>query len=73
MENELFGFFCTGQSAQVPAGHAAFAYEENFIDMGLRMNPRLVGQGRGVELCSFIIKVIEKKNQNTHSSNCCYI
>ncbi|WP_309299185.1 hypothetical protein [Ureibacillus sinduriensis] len=46
-ENELFGFFCSGKSAQVPAGHATRAYKENFVDMGLGMNPRFVGRGRG--------------------------
>lgn len=61
-ENELFGFFCTGESAQVPAGHAILAYKENFVDMGLGMDPRFVGKGNGIAFCSFIINVIEKKN-----------
>ena len=33
-ENELFGFFCTGKSAQVPAGQSMGAYDENLIDLG---------------------------------------
>ncbi|MDN4491972.1 GNAT family N-acetyltransferase [Ureibacillus aquaedulcis] len=64
-KNELFGFFCIGKSAQVAAGHAALAYEENFVDMGLGMNPLFVGEGRGAEFCSFIIKFIEEKHENT--------
>lgn len=30
--------------------------------MGLGMNPRFVGKGNGLEFCSFIINVIQKKN-----------
>ncbi|PYF08276.1 GNAT family N-acetyltransferase [Ureibacillus chungkukjangi] len=63
-ENELFGFFCTGKSAQVPAGHAMGAYEERLVDMGLGMNPMLVGEGRGAEFCLLIIKLIEQDFQN---------
>ena len=64
-KNELFGFFCAGKSAQVPAGHAKGAYEENLVDMGLGMNPRMVGQGSGTEFCSLIIRLIRKKYGNT--------
>ena len=60
-ENELFGFFCTGKSAQVPAGHAARVYEERLVDMGLGMKPLLVGQGRGTEFCLIIINLIEDR------------
>lgn len=63
-ENELFGFFCTGKSAQVPARHAMGAYEERLVDMGLGMNPMLVGEGRGAEFCLLIIKLIEQDFQN---------
>ena len=65
MENELFGFFCTGKSAQVPAGHAMGVYEERLVDLGLGMNPMLVGEGRGNEFCLLIIQLIEQAYQNT--------
>ena len=65
MENELIGFFCTGKSAQVPYGHTMGVYEEKLVDMGLGMNPLLVGEGRGTEFCSLVINLIEEKYQYT--------
>jgi ribosomal protein S18 acetylase RimI-like enzyme len=58
---EIFGFFCTGESAQVPSGHAVGAYEESMVDMGLGMNPKYTGKGKGTEFCTFIISCIQKK------------
>lgn len=58
---ELFGYFCIGTSAQVPIGHQVNAYRDNFIDMGLGMNPKYVGQGSGFFFCSFILQSIHKK------------
>ena len=63
-KNELFGFFCTGKSAQVPAGHVIGAYEENLIDMGLGMNPEKVGRGSGTDFCGFILSVIKERYGN---------
>jgi ribosomal-protein-alanine N-acetyltransferase len=65
MDDELFGCFCTGKYAQVPAGHQIGAYNELLIDMGLGMNPLYVGQGMGTEFCSFILQVIEEKFKDT--------
>ncbi|WKA60230.1 GNAT family protein [Planococcus shenhongbingii] len=59
---ELIGFFCTGYSAQVPTGKKLGMYEENFIDMGLGMNPHLVGRGSGYNFCSYILKYIEENH-----------
>ena len=56
---ELIGFFCIGENAQVPIGKRFGVYTEDFIDMGLGMNPNLVGKGSGFEFCSFIVKFIE--------------
>jgi [ribosomal protein S18]-alanine N-acetyltransferase len=57
---ELIGFYCFGQAAQVPAGNVHGAYEDkNFIDIGLGMRPDLCGKGRGYE---FLIKEIEFAN-----------
>lgn len=44
---ELFGFYCTGKSAQVPAGRKTGAYPSGFIDFGLGMRPAETGQGKG--------------------------
>ncbi|AZN41214.1 hypothetical protein [Paenibacillus albus] len=35
----LFGFFCSGISAQVP--NDEYRYDDNFIDIGLGMKPDL--------------------------------
>ncbi|HLU22536.1 MAG TPA: GNAT family protein [Bacillaceae bacterium] len=58
---ELFGFFCTGNNAQVPFGRKIGVYLEEAIDMGLGMNPKNVGKGNGFEFCSFILRYIEKE------------
>lgn len=58
---DLYGFFCIGESAQVPKGIKLNIYEDGFVDMGLGMNPRLVGKGNGLEFCSFIVRYIEQK------------
>ncbi|WP_042472581.1 GNAT family N-acetyltransferase [Bacillus ndiopicus] len=57
---ELIGFFCIGKGAQVPAGNRFGVYADDFVDMGLGMNPNLVGKGNGFEFCSYIVKYIEQ-------------
>lgn len=57
---QVMGFYCTGESAQVPAGKKIGAYSEEAIDMGLGMNPLYVGRGSGFDFCSFILQSIEK-------------
>lgn len=63
--NEIIGFFCIGKSAQVPIGNQYGVYKEDFVDMGLGMNPNLVGNGNGFIFCSFIIKYIEENYPDT--------
>lgn len=43
-ENVVFGYFCTGEAAQVPAGYRYGVYDEQFIDIGLGMNPAYTGK-----------------------------
>lgn len=64
-DNQLFGFFCTGENAQVPVGKKIGVYSVDSIDMGLGMNPKFVGKGNGFEFCSFILRYIEKNNKGT--------
>ncbi|RHW31479.1 N-acetyltransferase [Neobacillus notoginsengisoli] len=52
---ELAGFFCIGESAQVPAGASVGAYTEGSIDIGIGMNPNLTGKGMGFTFFSFIL------------------
>ncbi len=62
---QLIGFFCTGDNAQVPVGKKFGVYSERSIDMGLGMNPKYVGKGSGFEFSSFILRYIEKNYQGT--------
>lgn len=47
--DELVGFFCFKQTAQVPAGLTAGAYADaDALDVGLGMRPDLTGRGLGL-------------------------
>ncbi|WP_342574271.1 GNAT family protein [Solibacillus sp. FSL K6-1781] len=58
---EVIGFFCIGESAQVPRGNHFGVYKADLIDMGVGMHPNLVGKGNGFEFCTGIMKFIEEK------------
>ena len=60
MNNEVFGFFCTGESAQVPAGYEYGVYKEKCVDMGLGMNPDEVGKGKGTDFCTYIVNYFKE-------------
>ncbi len=57
--DEVVGFFCYGKSAQVPIGSQFGAYQDNFIDIGIGMNPKLTGKGNGTSFFSFILQHIQ--------------
>ena len=59
-QNDVVGFFCIGENAQVPIGHQLGVYVDDFVDMGLGMHPNLIGKGNGTAFCSNIIQFIEK-------------
>jgi [ribosomal protein S18]-alanine N-acetyltransferase len=63
-ENKLIGFFCVGESAQVPTGHQFGVYVDGYIDFGLGMHPRETGKGNGYEYCTFILDLIKEKYKN---------
>ncbi|MGI8316257.1 GNAT family N-acetyltransferase [Halobacillus mangrovi] len=60
--NQIFGYYCLGISAQVPAGNEKDVYLEEGIDMGLGMNPDFVGKGNGLEFCQWILNDIYKRS-----------
>ncbi|RSD25458.1 GNAT family N-acetyltransferase [Mesobacillus subterraneus] len=60
----LIGFYCSGMSAQVPAGNRIGAYSEQAIDVGIGMNPRLTGKGHGRLFFSFVLHELGKINPN---------
>lgn len=62
---EIIGFFCIGESAQVPIGTLYGVYSDDIVDMGLGMNPNLVGKGNGFEFCSFVLQFIEENYKGT--------
>lgn len=61
---ELIGFFCIGESAQVPTGSQFGAYSEGLVDIGIGMKPELTGRGNGSNFFSFILRQIQK---NSHT------
>lgn len=58
-KGKLFGFLCTGEAAQVPAGNKYGVYHNSFIDIGLGMHPDYTGKGYGYEFMLFIIKYVK--------------
>ncbi|MBK3494698.1 GNAT family N-acetyltransferase [Viridibacillus sp. YIM B01967] len=59
---ELVGFFCIGQSAQVPSGSKFGTYSEEMIDIGIGMKPGLTGKGYGSTFFSFVLNHIQDEN-----------
>ncbi|REJ09107.1 GNAT family N-acetyltransferase [Halobacillus trueperi] len=59
----LIGFFCTGESAKVPAGEKDGVYDEAAVDMGLGMHPLLTGQGNGNLFGKTVLDVIEQEHE----------
>lgn len=56
-KNLLIGYYCFGESAQVPIGKQYGSYADSeFIDVGLGMRPDLCGKGKGY---SFLRKELE--------------
>ena len=53
-KGKLFGYFCTGNSALVPAGQKHGVYPNGFIDFGLGMLPAETGQGKGSEFFAYV-------------------
>ncbi len=55
--SNIIGYFCYGESAQVPGGRNKGLYSKaETIDMGLGLRPDLTGKGIGLE---FVLKGIE--------------
>ena len=52
-ENNLIGYYCFGESAQVPAGNRFGVYDSKDItDIGLGIKPNLCGKGLGLNFFS---------------------
>jgi [ribosomal protein S18]-alanine N-acetyltransferase len=49
-KDDLIGFYCFGEAAQVPYGHQSHVYDEGgYVDLGLGLNPYLTSKGFGKE------------------------
>jgi len=58
---QIIGFYCTGQSAQVPKGHDFNVYQVPFLDFGLGLKPELTGQGLGQAFLDFILQQLDEE------------
>jgi len=59
-DENLIGFYCFGQSAQVPKGNEFGVYEKRMVDIGLGVRPDLTGKGFGSEFFKFILERIHE-------------
>jgi len=59
---QLVGFFCIGQSAQVPPGRSLHLYPDDHLDIGLGRQPELTGQGTGLAFCSFVLDTVKAQS-----------
>lgn len=59
--DEIIGFYCIGYSAQVLNGYLFGVYEEGYLDIGLGMQPELIGKGYGASFLAFIFDSLEKE------------
>lgn len=54
-DDELVGFYCTGQAAQVPGETDVLPYRESAVDFGIGMRPDLTGRGMGASFFGFVL------------------
>lgn len=63
-EGALIGYFCFGESAQVPGGRDTNLYGgEGIVDIGLGMKPQLTGNGLGRDFLDAGIQFAEEMFQ----------
>ncbi len=61
-QEQLVGFFCTGRSAQVPAGLPLGLYADDCLDLGLGRHPNVTGKGTGFAFCSFVLETVKAES-----------
>lgn len=59
-DDQLIGFCCTGTAARV----AGMTEEPGVLDVGMGMNPQLVGAGRGAEFGGFVLEYLDARYGN---------
>lgn len=61
-DENLIGYYCIGEAAQVPAGKAFGVYDDtNITDIGLAMNPAFCGQRQGVFFVNAGVTFVREK------------
>jgi len=66
-KDELIGYFCFGDAAQVPGGKQCGAYlGDDAIDIGLGMRPDLTGKGMGLKFLYKGLKFAKEIFSSTH-------
>lgn len=61
-KNNLLGYYCFGESAQVPVGNQFGVYNDKDItDIGLAIKPNLCGQGLGFHFLSNGLAFAQKR------------
>ncbi|WP_029421462.1 GNAT family N-acetyltransferase [Alicyclobacillus macrosporangiidus] len=64
-DGDIIGFYCTGGSAQVPAGHTLGAYlhgVEDVVDLGIGMRPDLTGRGLGTPFLDCVLRKVAARH-----------
>lgn len=63
-DDELIGFYCTGEAAQVPSGRVSGYYKgDNKVDIGLGMKPGYTGQHKGNAFFTFILAEVRAQKK----------
>jgi len=63
----LVGFFCINEAATVPQGNAFHVYDNHdYVDIGLAMNPKLVGKRKGYAFLRFGLDYFKKHHKINH-------
>ncbi|MES9684693.1 GNAT family N-acetyltransferase, partial [Gottfriedia acidiceleris] len=65
-DENLIGFYCIGQSAQVPKGNEFDVYEKRMVDIGLGVRPDSTGKGFGSEFFKLFLKEFMKRRIPPH-------
>ncbi|OFW75715.1 MAG: hypothetical protein A2201_00770 [Alicyclobacillus sp. RIFOXYA1_FULL_53_8] len=63
-EGQTIGFYCLGESAQVPTGHklGAYDYTGSVVDIGIGLRPDLTGQGFGASFFSYVLEDVSTRH-----------
>lgn len=58
--DNIIGYFCYGKSAIVPNDNDDIYKDDSYLDIGIGMNPKLCGKGKGF---NFFKKAVETANE----------